>query len=85
MAFENDKRAKDERINRAFERQQRRLNRKWFRNAVSGLILVAALLLALQFTPYRNLHRDIIKAAKDLVRGMTSGTAGPTEPDPKYW
>ena len=75
----------DEQFNRMFERQQRRLNRKWLTNAVGGLILLIVILIALQFTPYRNLPSDIFNAAKDTVKNLVSGPSVPKEPSPKYW
>ena len=75
----------DEQFNRVFERQQRRLNRKWLTNAVGGLILLIVILIALQFTPYRNLPRDVFNAAKDTVKNLVSGPSVPKEPNPKYW
>jgi len=84
MARNNEK-AKDKQINKMFERQQRDLNKKRFRNAIGGLILLAAIVVALQFTPYRNIHRDVIRAAKNLIASLTSGSNAPVEPDPKYW
>ena len=55
------------------------------RNAMSGIILIVVVIIVLQFTPYRNLHLDIIDAAKRFVKSLTSGNVAPTEPDPKYW
>ncbi len=76
---------KKDQTDKAFERQMRQLNRKRFRNAIGGLVLLAAIVLALQFTPYRDIHRDVIRAAKDLIGSLTSGPDAPIEPDPKYW
>lgn len=75
----------DQQFNRMFERQQRRLNRKWLTHAVGGLILLIVILIALQFTPYRNLPRDIFNTAKDTVKNLLSGPHVPKEPNPKYW
>ncbi len=75
----------DQQFNRVFERQQRRLNRKWLMNAIGGLVLLIVVLIALQFTPYKNLPLDVFNAAKDSVKSLLSGPAAPKEPSPKYW
>jgi len=85
MAGKKNDRAREKEINRKFELQQRRLNRKWTRNAVGGIILLVIIIAALRFTPYRDLPMDIFEAAKDFVSGLTSGGAAPVEPDPQYW
>ena len=85
MAGKRSERARDKEINRKFEKQGRRLNRQWMRNAMGGIILIVVVIIVLQFTPYRNLHLDIIDAAKRFVKSLTSGNVAPTEPDPKYW
>jgi hypothetical protein len=85
MADRRSERAKDREIDRKFERQQIRLNRKWTKNALSGFILLVIILVALQFTPYRGIHAEIIDAAKDLIGRLTSGKSAPAEPSPKYW
>ncbi len=66
-----------------FERQQRRLNRGRILRRLGGLILLAAAVVALQFTPYRNLPREIVQSGLKFISGFFSG--GPSEPDPKYW
>jgi hypothetical protein len=85
MARKRSEGADAQQTNRTFERQQRRLNRRWLANAVSGLVLLIIIIVALQFTPYRNIHRDIFDAAKSLLKSLTSGSSTPKEPDPKYW
>ena len=85
MAQKKRERNSDKQINKMFERQQRQLNRKWFRNAIGGVVLLAAVWIALQFTPYRNIHRDVIRVAKSVIGKLTSGPAAPAEPNPKYW
>lgn len=76
---------RDEEINRAFEAQQRRLNRRRLRSVIGGLILLGAILFALQFTPLRDIPGDMLRAAKGLVSSFTSGSSAPKEPDPQYW
>ena len=85
MARKSSEQASNEEINRKFERQQRRLNRRWLRNAVSGFVVLAAIALALQFTPYKDVPRDIFEMVKNLVKSFTPGKSTPREPDPKYW
>lgn len=85
MARKKRKETNDKQLDRMFEKQQRRLNRKWFINAVSAIILLAAILAALQFTPYRNIHLELIEAARSLVKSLSSGSSAPSEADPKYW
>jgi hypothetical protein len=85
MAGTGSKRARDKEINRAFEKQQRRLNRKWTRNAASGFIVLVLVLILLQFTPYRRVPFRIFNAAKGFVKNLTTGKAKPAEPDPTYW
>ena len=85
MAREKSDRARDKEINRKFEQQGRRLNRRWMRNAASGLIVFVVIAIALQFTPYKDVPKDIFRAAKKLVQKLTTGESGPAEPDPKYW
>ena len=85
MAGKKRGQAKDDRTDKAFERQMRQLNRKRFGHAIGGLVLLAAILVALQFTPYRDIHRDVFRAAKNLITSLTSGPDAPIEPDPKYW
>jgi len=85
MAREKSDRARDREINRKFEEQGRRLNRKRMRNALGGIVLLVVILVVLQFTPYRDLPRDIFDAAKDFVLNLTSDQRGPAEPDPQYW
>lgn len=74
----------DVQLDRAFEAQQRRLNRKWTRNALSGLVLLVVIFIALQFTPYHDIHKVAFNAVKNFVSGLTSGS-GRSEPNPKYW
>ncbi|GAB4331968.1 MAG: hypothetical protein Kow0099_03570 [Candidatus Abyssubacteria bacterium] len=74
----------DVQLDRAFEAQQRRLNRKWTRNALSGVVLLIVVFIALQFTPYHDIHKVAFTAIKNLVSGLTSGSLQ-NEPDPKYW
>lgn len=71
-------------VNRMFERQQRRLNRKRLVQTLIGIGLLAAVVLALQVTPYRDLPRDIVTSGVKWVKGFFSGPGVP-EPDPKYW
>lgn len=85
MAQGKSERLRDKEVNRKFEKEQRRLNRRWTRNAVSGIVLLVVIVVALQFTPYRNFHLDILDAAKNAVKKFTSGSSGPVEPNPKYW
>ncbi|RJP71556.1 MAG: hypothetical protein C4532_07290 [Candidatus Abyssobacteria bacterium SURF_17] len=75
----------DREINRRFEKQQRSLNRRWFINAITGIILLAAIVIGLQFTPYRNVPRDIFDTAKGFVKSLTSGSSATKEPNPQYW
>lgn len=84
MAGEKSDRARDKEISRKFERQGRRLNRKWMRNAVRGIVLLALILAALQFTPYRDVPMEILDAAKGFFQKLTSGRSAPVEPAPKY-
>jgi len=85
MTDKRSERARDKEVNRKFEKQGRRLNRQWARNAVSGFVLLVIIVIVLQFTPYRDIPLDIFHAAKRLVTGMTSGKAAPVEPNPQYW
>ncbi len=85
MARKRSEDADAAQANRMFERQQRRLNRRWLANAVSGLVILIIIIVALQFTRYRNIHLEIIDAAKNFVKSLTSGPAAPKEPNPKYW
>jgi hypothetical protein len=77
--------ANDRQVNEMFERQNRRLKQKRFINAVTGIALLAAILIALQFTAYRNIPRKVIKAAASFIKGFTSGSSAPKESDAKYW
>ena len=85
MTAQKSERARDREVNRKFEKQQRRLNRKWMRNAASGLVILIIIVIALQFTPYRDVPMDILSAAKGLIVKLTSGRSVPAEPDPEYW
>ena len=85
MAKEKSDRARDKEINRKFEEQGRRLQRKWRGNAVKGIVALVLLLIALQFTPYKDVPRDVLEKAIELFRGLTSDNSGSREPDPKYW
>jgi hypothetical protein len=85
MAKAKGDRARDREINRKFEEQGKRLNRRWARNAVSGIVLLIVAAIVLQFTPYRDLPEDIFNAARSFLQGLTSGKSAPAEPDPKYW
>ncbi|MBI5115691.1 hypothetical protein HZA56_04410 [Candidatus Poribacteria bacterium] len=77
--------ANDRQVNEMFERQNRRLNQKRFINAVTGIALLAAILIALQFTPYRDVPRNVIKAAASFIKDFTSESSAPKESDAKYW
>ncbi|MBI4832482.1 MAG: hypothetical protein HY801_13230 [Candidatus Lindowbacteria bacterium] len=85
MAKKETEHGNDRQIDRMFERQKRQLNQKRLINAVGGAVLLAAILIALRFTPYRNVPREIIKTAADFVKGLTSGASAQKETDPKYW
>jgi hypothetical protein len=85
MAKGKSDRARDREINEKFEQQGKRLNRRWMRNAVSGIALLIVAAIVLQFTPYSDLPGDIFNAAKGFLQGLTSGKSAPSEPDPKYW
>ena len=85
MAKGKGDRARDKEINRKFEEQGRRLQRKWRGNAVKGIVALVLLLIALQFTPYRDVPKDVLEKAIEFFQGLTSGGSGPREPDPKYW
>ena len=85
MARKKSDQANDKEINLKFERQQRQLNRKWMRNAISGIVFLIVIILALQFNPYRNIHLEIFSAAKSLVKNFTSGKHVTVEPNPQYW
>ena len=85
MAKNESDRDHDKEINRKFEMQGRSLNRKRMRNAASGIIVLVVIIVALRFTPYRDLPMDIIKAAKNFVSSLTSGRSAPIEKDPQYW
>lgn len=85
MGARKSEKGRDKDINRRFERQQRRLNRKWMKHAVSGFVVLTIIVIALQFTPYRDVPMDLVSAAKNLVVKLTSGTSAPAEPDPQYW
>jgi hypothetical protein len=85
MARDKSDRARDREVNERFERQGKRLNRKWTRNAVSGIVLLIVAAIVLQFTPYSDLPRDIFDAAKGFLESLTSGESAPAEGDPKYW
>ncbi len=76
----------DKETDRKFQQQQRRLNRKWTRNAVSGIVVLAVAFVILQFTPYRDLPYEIFDTVKNAVQNFfSSGPAAPAEPNPKYW
>jgi len=85
MARNERKQVDTSQTDRKFEKQMRQLNRKRLRHAIGGLLVLAAIVLALQFTPYRNIHRDVIRAAKGLLESLTAGADAPVEPNPKYW
>ncbi len=88
MARDKSDRARDKEINRKFEQQGRRLNRRWMRNAASGFIVFVLILVALQFTPYKDVPMDILSAGKDFIQKLATGKSapsGPAEPDAKYW
>jgi hypothetical protein len=85
MARSERKQVDTDQTDKKFEKQMRQLNRKRLRHAIEGLLVLAAILLALQFTPYRNIHRDVIRAAKGLLESLTAGPDAPVEPNPKYW
>ncbi len=71
-------------VNQVFERQQRALNRRRFVNVFGAIFLLIVILVILRFTPYRNVHLELIDAAKAFLKNLTSETA-PAERDPKYW
>ena len=85
MTEKRSERARDKEVNRQFEKQGRRLNRQWTRNAISGVVILIILIIVLQFTPYRDIPMDVFNAAKRFVTGVTSGKAAPVEPNPTYW
>jgi hypothetical protein len=85
LAREKSDRARDKEINRKFEQQGRQLNRKWMRNAVSGFIVFVVIVIALQFTSYKDVPMDIFRTAKNFVQKLTTGKPAPAEADPKYW
>jgi len=86
MAKKEFEQAHDKETARKFEQQQRRLNRKWMRNAVSGIIVLAVVLLILRFTPYRDLPFEIFDTVKNTVQDFfSSGPTSPAEPNPTYW
>jgi hypothetical protein len=85
LAGDKSDRARDKEINRKFEQQGRRLNRGWLRNAASGFFVFVLIMVALQFTPYKDVPKDILKAAKNFIQKLTTGKAAPAEPDAKYW
>lgn len=71
---------------RKFKQQQRRLNRKRWRNAVSGIVVLAVAFIILQRTPYRDLPYEIFDTVKNKVQDFfSSGPAKPAERDPTYW
>jgi len=76
---------RDREINQRFEQQGKRLNKRWTRSAVSGIVLIIAAIIVLQLTPYRDLPKDVFNAAKSFLQSLTSGKPAPVEPDPKYW
>lgn len=84
MARKDTDEKRNEEVNRAFEQQQRWLNRKWTRNAVSGLVLLIIIAVVLQFTPYRDAPREAFEAALSWAKGFSSGSKH-VEPNPQYW
>ena len=85
MAGDKSDRARDNEINRKFERQGRRLNRRWTRNAAGGFILFVVIVIALQFTPYKDVPMDIVSETMSFFQKFTTGKSAPAEPDAKYW
>ena len=85
MARSKRRRVDADQAGKKFEAQMRELNRKRVRHVIGGLLVIAAIALALQFTPYRNVHRDVIRAAKGLLESLTAGSDAPVEPNPTYW
>lgn len=85
MAKEKSDRAREKEINRKFEQQGRKLNRKRMRNAAGGFVLFVVIVVVLQFTPYKNIPMDVFEAAKGFVQKLTTGKSAPAERDAKYW
>ena len=86
MAKKEFEQVHDKEAARKFQQQQRRLNRKWTRNAVSGIVVLAVALLILRFTSYRDLPYEIFNTVKTTVQDFfSSGPTAPAEPRPKYW
>ncbi len=88
LAGDKSDRARDKEINRKFERQGRRLNRGRMRNAAGGFIVLVLIVVALQFTPYKDVPMDILRETMSFFQKLTTGKSGPAapaEPDAKYW
>ena len=85
LAGDKSDRAREKEINRKFERQGRRLNRQWMRNAAGGFILLVVIVIALQFTSYKDVPMEIVSETMSFFKKLTTGKAGPAEPDAKYW
>jgi len=48
-------------------------------------VALVLLLIALQFTPYKDVPRDVLEKVIELFRGLTSDNSSSREPDPQYW